>query len=314
MPSRQPPANHRAEKLLERIEWTSLKRLDGFVQGDFRTVFRGWGIDLAGLREYELSDDVRHIDWNVTARMMVPYIRRYNEDRDVTVWFLADVSPSMHFGSSQRTKLDVARELVGLLGALFVRHGNRVGLAGFDNNSLTIYGSGTGRKHLLLLLDRLLPAKPGPARKTNLAAGRTDLAGGLRRLSGLVQRRSIIVLLSDLFSPGGWEKHLGMLALKNELLVARLVDPMERALPRIGFVLMGDPETGEQILVDTNDRGFRRRFQAESLERESAIRGALSRAAADAVEFSTAADVVDTLIRYISLRSPKTAAAAGRRA
>src|SRR5690349_12476337 len=127
----------RAEKVLRRLEWTVIRRLDGLLHGDYRTLFRGAGLDLADLREYQYHDDVRHIDWNVTARLQVPYVREYHEDREVTAWFLLDLSPSVDFGSHEVRKRAVSEGFVAAVGRLLTRHGNRVGAM--------LYGQGDGR-------------------------------------------------------------------------------------------------------------------------------------------------------------------------
>src|SRR5690348_6107294 len=145
-----------AERALRRLEWTVLRRLDGLLHGDYRTLFRGFGLDLADLREYQYHDDVRHIDWNVTARLQVPYIREYNEDRDVTAWFLLDVSPSVDFGSGDVRKRAVATDFVTVLARILTRHGNRVGAAFYGETMDTVIPARAGRRHVLQILHRML--------------------------------------------------------------------------------------------------------------------------------------------------------------
>src|SRR3954454_25083821 len=145
-----------AEGVLRRLEWTVLRRLDGLLHGDYRTLFRGFGLDLADLREYQYHDDVRHIDWNVTARLQTPYVREYNEDRDVTAWFLLDMSPSVDFGSQRLKKRAVSIEFVTVLARLLTRHGNRVGAMFYGDSVDAVIPPRAGRRHVLHLVDAMM--------------------------------------------------------------------------------------------------------------------------------------------------------------
>ena len=286
-----------AESVLRRLEWTIIRRLDGLLQGDYRTLFRGFGIDLADLREYQFHDDVRHIDWNVTARMQAPYVREYNEDREVTAWFLLDVSPSVDFGSLDRTKRSVLAEFVAVLARLFTRHGNRVGVIAFDGRSDLVIQPGSGRRHVLHIMASLSAqpeAMPGPT---------TDLSQLLKTAQGILRRRSLVFLVSDFISAPGWGDALGLLSQRHEVLAIRLFDPSEMDLPELGMMVMRDAETGESLFVDTTDRGFRQRFAALALEREEELLGSLRRAGVDTLELSTEDDLVETLLRFADLRT-----------
>ena len=148
--SGQPPRD--LEKLLKKLEWTVIRRLDGLLHGDYRTLFRGFGLDLADLREYQYHDDVRHIDWNVTARLQTPYVREYNEDRDINAWFLLDLSPSVDFGSGEVRKRSVAADFVAVLARLLTRHGNRVGALLYGERVDTMIPARSGRRHVLHLM------------------------------------------------------------------------------------------------------------------------------------------------------------------
>ena len=165
----QGPRAQGAEALLRRLEWTVIRRLDGLLQGDYRTLWRGAGLDLADLREYQHFDDVRHIDWNVTARLNQPYVRQFTEDRELAAWFLVDLSASVDFGSSALSKRDVAREFVGVLARLLTRHGNRVGALLYGTEVDTVLPARGGRMHVLELLQRMA------ARPERSAPGATDL-------------------------------------------------------------------------------------------------------------------------------------------
>src|SRR4029453_857277 len=149
------------EKLLKKLEWTVIRRLDGLLHGDYRTLFRGFGLDLADLREYQYHDDVRHIDWNVTARLQTPYVREYYEDREVSAWFMLDLSPSLDFGSGVVRKRSVSAEFVAVLARLLSRHGNRVGAVFYGDSVDAVIPARSGRRQVLHILHRML-ARPKP--------------------------------------------------------------------------------------------------------------------------------------------------------
>lgn len=287
--------------MLLRLEWTVVRRLDGLLQGDYRTLFRGFGLDLAELREYQLGDDVRTIDWNVTARMATPYVRQYNEDREVTAWFLLDLSPSMDFGSESTRKRTLLVELVTVLARLLTRHGNRVGAVFFGDGVDALVPAGGGRRHLLLLLHSLL-ARPELPRSRP-----TDLTSLLETALRLVERRSLLFLVSDFFSLPGWDRPLSLLAERHEVLAVRLRDPFEVELPDLGIIQMRDAETGEGVLVDTHDRSFRRRFTATVERRDGELYAALRRARVELLELSTADALLDSLLRFAELRRRRVA-------
>ncbi len=281
---------------LRRLEWTVVRRLDGLLQGDYRTLFRGFGLDLADLREYQYNDDVRHIDWNATARLQTPYVREFTEDREVTAWFLLDLSPSVDFGSGERSKRTVSIEFTGTLARVLMRHGNRVGALLYGDAVEEVLPARAGRRHLLQLLGRML------ARPQRAQSAPTDLGDFLAHAATLVRRRSLVFVVSDFVSTPGWEKALARLAMRHEVIAVRLVDPLERELPDLGLVPMRDAESGETVFVDTHDAGFRRRFEALSAEREAALMSALGAAGVDALELDTAGDVADAIVRFVGLR------------
>ena len=289
-----------AEALLKRLEWTVLRRLDGLLQGDHRTLMRGAGLDLADLREYQHHDDVRHIDWNVTARQQQPYVRQFTEDREMAAWFLVDLSASVDFGSDKRTKRTLAREFVAVLARLLTRHGNRVGALLYGTAVDSVLPARGGRRHVLELLQRM------NARPAETAAGSTDLRTLLTAGLGNVKRRSTVFVVSDFISAPGWESALGQLARRHEVTAVRLYDPLEMEMPDLGLVTMRDAETGEQIVVDTHDRGFRQRFQALAEKREAGLRDGLARAGVDTLELATDDDLVDAILRFSDLKKQRS--------
>jgi uncharacterized protein (DUF58 family) len=304
------------EQILRRLEWTVLRRLDGLLQGDYRTFFRGFGLDLAELREYQLHDDVRYIDWNVTARLQTPYVRQYNEDREVTAWFLLDVSPSVDFGSMSVRKRDVLTEFVGVMAALLARHGNRIGAMYYSRAVEAVVPPAGGRAQVLHILDVLRKQarsrSAGSSRAHHpQASATTNLDEFLRASLNAIKRRAVVFLLSDFFSTPGWDRVLGQLAARHEVLAVRVFDPLEVELPDVGLIVMSDSETGEQILVDTHDRAFRNRFAQAAEEREARLRTSLIHAGVDALELSTRGDLVEDLVRYAALRKQQSRLAAG---
>ncbi len=306
-----------AEQLLRRLEWTVLRRLDGLLQGDYRTLLRGAGMDLADLREYQYHDDVRHIDWNVTARLDQPHVRVFTEDREMSAWFLLDLSPSVDFGSGEQRKRDVSTEFVAVLARLLTRHGNRVGALLYGSGVDTVIPARGGRKHVLQLLHTLQTRPVASDAGVAANAGPTRLHELLQAAATLVRRRSTLFVVSDFISEPGWEKPLGMLAQRHEVVAVRLLDPLELTLPDFGLIPIYDVETGEQLLVDTHDAGFRQRFARIAAQREADLRQAMALAGVDTLELSTDDSLVDAIVRFTDLRqcrsrSMGTHAAAGK--
>ena len=294
--SKLPP---RPEQVLRRLEWTVIRRLDGALHGDYRTLFRGPGVDLADLREYQYHDDVRHIDWNVTARMQTPYVREYHEDREVTAWFLLDLSPSIDFGSATK-KRSLSTEFIAVLARLLTRQGNRVGALFYGDKVDTVIPARGGRRHVLGLLHRLLQ-RPELQRSEG-----TDLRAFLRTAYQVIPRRSIVFIVSDFFSAPGWAEPLAHLSRRHEVVAVRLYDPLERELPDMGMLVMQDSETGEQLFVDTHDKTFRKRFASVAERRERELRSALARAGVDCLELATDGDLVNAVMRFADLRKRRS--------
>lgn len=303
---RAAPTDIDARALLARVAWTSARRLDGLLQGNYRTLFRGAGMMLADIREYEPRDDVRYMDWNVTARMQTPHVREHEEDRELAAWFLLDLSPSVDFGSQGVTKREVAAQVIATLGHLLQQHGNRLGaIVERGQTQLDVLPARSSRRHLLRMLQHVLSA---PAQSTQSL---TDLSGLLTRANRLIKQRSAVFILSDFYASAGWHKALAMLARRHDVVAIRLVDPIEQSLPNMGMLTMRDAETGEQIFVDTADSSFRRRFSQQVTEHETNLMNALMRAGVDCLELSTNQAVQDGLIRFIHERQQLMRQASG---
>ena len=294
------------ERVLRRLEWRVIRRLDGRLQGDYRTVFRGTGIDVADLREYQPYDDVRHIDWNVTARTDVPHVREYDEDRDITAWLLLDRSASMRFGPIERRKYAVLTEVAATIAQLLARGGNRIGAVLFDTEIERTIPPGHGRRQVLRILSALLQAPDGTdasGQGRKGATGRTtDLSVPLRAALGIARRRSLLVIVSDFLSEPGWERPFALLARRHELLPVQVVDRREFELPAVGMIYVEDTETGEQIFVDTNDPAFQQRLRTAAAERQAALASAVRSAGADVFSVATDEDLVRAVVRIAELR------------
>jgi uncharacterized protein (DUF58 family) len=294
-----------AEQVLRRLEWKVIRRLDGILQGDYRTLMRGAGLDLADLREYQHHDDVRHIDWNVTARLQVPHVRVFTEDREMSAWFLLDLSPSIDFGSGEQRKLNVSAEFVAVLAKLLTRHGNRVGAMLYGTDVEAVIPTRSGRRHVLHLLHSI-QSRPAPT-----GSGPTRLHELLGSAASLIKRRSTVFVVSDFISEPGWEKPLAQLAQRHEVVAVRVLDPLELELPDLGLLTLRDAETGEQVVVDTHDGGFRKRFSRIAAQRESELREALVKSGVDALELSTDADLVDAIVRFVEMRKRRSQLSSG---
>jgi len=288
-----------AERILQRLDWQVVRRLDGLLQGDYRSLFYGYGVDFADLREYQPEDDVRYIDWNVTARMDAPYVRKYVEDREITAWFLLDLSPSVDFGAAKTLKRTVLIDFVTTLTRLLTRHGNRVGAVFYDSKVERTVPAGGGQLQVLRLVNDLLK-QPKLAR-----APFTNLTPLLEHGLHTLRRRSLVFVVSDFISEPGWERPLSMLKQRHDVLTIRLWDPREMELPDVGLVIMEDAETGEQLYVDTHDKKFRQRYQAAAQEREAGLSQSFKRAGVDALALSTEEDLVRAIVRFATLRQRK---------
>jgi uncharacterized protein (DUF58 family) len=231
--------------------------------------------------------------------MDVPYVRQYMEDREITAWFLLDLSPSVDFGTTQTLKRSVLIDFVSTMARLLTRHGNRVGAILYTSRVDRMVPARGGRIQVLSLINDLLH-QPYLQK-----APYTDLTPLLESGLNAIKRRSLVFLLSDFFSVPGWERPLHFLNRRHEVLAVRLWDPREVQLPDVGLVVMQDAETGEQLYVDTNDRGFRERFEAAAQAREASLQAAFKRAGVDMLSLSTDEDLVQAIVRFAALRQQR---------
>ena len=287
------------ERILQRIDWQVIRRLDGLLQGDYRSLFYGFGVDFADLREYLPEDDIRYIDWNVTARMNTPFVRQYVEDREITAWFLLDLSPSIDFGTKDNIKRAVLVDFVGVLARLLTRHGNRVGAMFYGSRVERTIPARGGRIQVLSLINDLLK-QPSLYR-----TGLTDLRLFFESALHAIKRRSLVIILSDFISAPGWERPLSLLAQRHEVIAVTLSDPWERELPDIGPIILEDSETGEQIYLDTHDRKFRQRFAEAGHIRAAELEKTFERHQVDLLPLSTGDDLVYSIVRFAALKKQR---------
>ncbi|MEO3806127.1 DUF58 domain-containing protein [Nonomuraea sp. B1E8] len=282
------------DRLLLRLEWKVVRRLDGRLQGAHRTTYRGSGIDFTGLRAYADGDDARHIDWNVTARLDEPHVRVFTEDRELTVWLVLDRSASMAAGRPGRGKHDVLAELALVLTRLFGRGGNRVGALLFDTGMLRVVPPGTSRRHALRIgaeLERTSGTRAGST---------TDLAEMLDAAGRLARRRALVVVLSDFIGDGDWERSLQRLTRRHEVVALRIVDTADDVLPEAGLIVVEDAETGEQLVVDSADPLLRVRFREAVDDRDARLAAGMRRAGVPVHRVDTDRDLAEALVEVVA--------------
>ncbi|MFG1617961.1 DUF58 domain-containing protein [Nonomuraea wenchangensis] len=282
------------ERLLLRLEWKVVRRLDGRLQGAHRTAHRGSGIDFTGLRAYTEGDDARHIDWNVTARLDEPHLRVFTEDRELTVWLVLDRSASMAAGRPGRGKHDVLAELALVLARLFGRGGNRVGALLYDTGTVRVVPPGTSRRHALRIAAEL------ERTATSGAGATTDLAAMLDAAGRLARRRALVVVLSDFIGDGDWERSLQRLARRHEVVALRITDAADDVLPEAGLIVVEDAETGEQLVVDSADPLLRVRLREAVDDREARLAAGMRRARVPVHRVDTDRDLGEALVEVVA--------------
>lgn len=286
-----------AAELLRRLEISVTRRLDGLLQGDHRGLTPGHGSEPGEIRAYQPGDDVRRIDWNVTARTGEPHVRDTVADRELETWLLVDASASMAFGTATCEKRDLALIGAAATGHLTARTGNRVGAMtiGPDGASTPIPAR-SGRVHMQAVLRQLLTALDDPR------PGRTDLTSGLRRLAGTASRRGLVVVISDFLDPGQWDGALRSLSLRHDVLCLEVVDPVELALPDVGMLVLHDAATGREIEVPTGNEKFRRRYAEAATDQRMQIASRIRATGADHLVLRTDRDWLLDLARFVSRR------------
>ncbi len=282
-----------------------IRRLDGLLHGDYRTLFRGYGLDLADLREYQYHDDVRHIDWNVTARLQTPYVREFNEEREVAAWFLLDLSPSVDFGSETVKKRALSSEFVTVLARMLTRHGNRVGAILYGNEVDAVIPTRSGRRHVLHMLHAML-ARPEVGQ-----SAATDLNVLLRTAHDVIRgARWCSSCRTSSAGPAGPKRWPTSRCGTRSSPCGSTIRWKWKCRTSACWSSQ-DSETGEQVFVDTHDRGFRKRFAELAAKREEELRTAFRQAGVDALELATDDDLVDGIMRFADLRKRRSQLATG---
>jgi uncharacterized protein (DUF58 family) len=292
---------------LRRLELEVTIRLDGLVRGEFLGLRPGPGSDTAGTRNYEVGDDARRIDWNVTARSLTTQVRTTDADRELNTWLIVDRSPSMDFGTARCEKRDLAFSAAAGFGFLTARHGNRFGvLVTGGDRVMRIGPSSAARSSLMACLSQLYDA----TRCESPSAGAATIATALRELGRSGARRGQVVVISDFFDTDDWATALRSLTLRHQVVAAQVVDPRELALPAVGITAFVDPETGRRLHVQTNSGALRERYEAAARERHESIGRAIRAAGAEHLLLATDRDWLLDIVRFVagrrSLRGRRT--------
>jgi len=280
---------------VRKLDLTIRRRVDSLLVGDHRATTLGDGSELAQIRPYVPGDDVRKIDWNVTARTREPHVRAHVADRTAAVWLLLDSSASMTFGTADRRKWDVAEGVALAVAHVGARRGNRLAVATFGDRDPVVHPDRHGRRGLLGLLHALRREPTGEP------AGTTSFAEACDRAAQLVRRRSLVVIVSDFRGSLDWRRSLLRLAARHDVVAVEVRDPREQELPNVGTVWLVDPETREQLQVDTRDARVRAQFAESAVEERQALARIFRSAGVAHVVVSTSGDWLRTLVRFLQI-------------
>jgi uncharacterized protein (DUF58 family) len=293
-PRTEPKAPELPEALLRRLELKVIKRLDGFLFGDYTGIFYGPSLDLAEIREYQPGDEVRRMDWNVTARSGKLHVRQYREEREITAWMVVDMSKSMTFGTRRVLKSDLALEFAGVLSSIITRHGDKIGCLGVNEAGIKFVPPRTGRAQTLNILHQLSNLEQ------NLTPGSiSNLEAALERVERTLKRRTMLFVVSDFMgADSNWAAPLGRLAQRHDVIAVRISDPAERELPNVGGVRFRDPESGGEVWVDTSNPKVRLAHAQMVLNRNERTARAFRGARVDALELSTHLEVVAPIMKF----------------
>lgn len=283
-------------ELLRRLDLTVTRRLDGILQGDYQGLLPGPGWEPGEARTYAPGDDVRRMDWSVTARTGVAHVRLPVADRELETWVVADLSASLDFGTALCEKRDLAIAAVAAVGFLTARGGNRTGALVIGADGTERVAARTGRNHLLALLHRVATTARGDG------GGTTDLGTTLREAARLARRRGLVVVVSDFLGDPGWDRPMRALSARHEVVAIEVVDPRELELPDVGMLALVDPESGRRLEVQTASAGLRRRYAAAAAAQRTGVARSIRAAGADHLVLSTDRDWLLDLVRFIDTR------------
>jgi uncharacterized protein (DUF58 family) len=291
----------RTRDLLANLELAITRRLDGMLHGDYQGLVPGHGSEPGEARLYQAGDDVRRIDWNVTARLGSVHTRETVADRELETWVAVDLSPSLEFGTARTTKRQLALVATGAVGFLTARTGNRFGVLVGSGADVQTVPARTGRAHLLGALHNVA-TRPAPAD----GSGRTDLGALMTRLGALHRRRGLAVVVSD-FLATGWDLDLARLAARHEVLAIEVLDPRELELPDVGVLQIVDPATGRRREIQTSSADLRRRYADAAAAQRQRIAAAVRKAGSDHLVLRTDGDWLGDLVRFVELRRHRAA-------
>jgi uncharacterized protein (DUF58 family) len=284
------------KELVKKIRYLQIytsKAVNNTLAGEYGSVFKGRGMEFSEVREYQAGDDIRTIDWNVTARMGDPYVKLFVEERELTVMFLVDLSASGSFGSTRHIKNDVAAEICALLAFSAIKNNDKVGLIVFTNQVEMFIPPGKGTTHVLRLIRDLLNFSP--------TQGETDIAAGIDYLGRVINKKSVVFLVSD-FVGEGYENQVHVLGKRHDLIAVSITDPREIRMPDIGLVQLEDAETGEPLLIDTGSARFRKQYEKLGSMRQGRLRELLRSMDVDHIEIMTGKDYVFDLVKFFKTR------------
>ena len=283
-------------KQVRRVEIATRGLVNEVFSGEYHSVFKGRGMNFAEVRAYQYGDDIRSIDWNVTARTGTPFVKVFDEERELTVMLVVDVSASGDFGSRSRMKGEVAVEICAVLAFSAITNNDKVGLIIFSDRIEKFVPPRKGRRHGLRVLRELLYFQP---------EGRgTDVAGALGYLARVVRRRAVVFVVSDFFDTG-YQKALAVAGRRHDTIVIRMGDPRERELPAVGYIELEDAETGEQLTVNMSDAAFRDAFDRSVIETRTALERKFRKTGIDVIEISTDRPYADRLMRFFRQRAKR---------
>ena len=283
-------------KQVRRVEIATRALVNDVFSGEYHSVFKGQGMNFAEVREYHYGDDVRNIDWNVTARTGAPFVKVFDEERELTLMLVVDVSASGDFGSRGRMKGEVVVEICAVLAFSAITNNDKVGLIIFSDRIEKFVPPRKGRRHVLRVLRELLYFQP---------EGRgTDIRGALEYLARVVRRRAVVFVASD-FLASDYDKALAVAGRRHDTIVIRIGDPRERELPAVGYIELEDAETGEQVSVNVSDPVFRDAFDRDVTETQTAREREFRRKGIDLVEISTDQQYTDRLMRFFRRRAKR---------
>ncbi|MFH1741876.1 MAG: DUF58 domain-containing protein [bacterium] len=283
-------------KKIRRIEIRTNRLVNDVLAGEYHSVFKGRGMEFEEVREYQPGDDVRSIDWNVTARMSHPYVKRYREERELTVMLAVDVSSSGAFGTAEQMKADLGVELSAVLAFSAIKNNDRVGLIEFTDRIEKFIPPKKGKKHVLRLVRELLSARP--------EGGRTDLRLALEFLGRVMVRKCVVFVISD-FLGSDYEDPLRLINQKHDLITISIIDPRELELPPVGFLELQDAETGEVVVIDTYDTALREQFTQSNTLMQGDLQRNFKRLQIDHIPVTTGQPYLDRLVQFFQKRASR---------